>query len=83
MHDYGTGLDENSLEVVADFPVDDVPAGENLAKKFKALTDYRWELQLTRPIAQLAKGKLTVSVKDKQGNTSCIERTFSVGSAKP
>jgi Hydrazine synthase alpha subunit middle domain len=83
MHDYGTGLDENSLEVVADFPVDDVPAGENLAKKFKALPDYRWELQLTRPIAQLPKGKLTVSVKDKQGNTSRIERTFSVGSAKP
>jgi hypothetical protein len=33
---------------------------------------------LKEPIAALEKGKLTVSVKDRQGNTSRIERTFSV-----
>ncbi len=37
MHDYGTGLDLSSFEVVADFAVDGVPAGENLVKEFKAL----------------------------------------------
>jgi hypothetical protein len=29
----------------------------------------------------LPKGKLTVSVKDKQGNVSRIERTFTVAAA--
>ena len=41
MHDYGTGLDLSSFEVVADFAVDGVPAGENLAAKFKAKTERR------------------------------------------
>jgi len=81
MHDYGTGLDLSSFEVVADFAVDGVPAGENLVKKLKALPDNRWELQLARPLTELPKGKLTVSIKDKQGNVSRIERTFSVGAA--
>src|SRR5271156_4696955 len=49
-------------------------AGGNLVKKFKALPDYRWELQLTRPLTELPQGKLTVSIKDKQGNVSRIER---------
>jgi hypothetical protein len=83
MHDYGTGLDLASFEVVADFPVDGIPAGQNLAKKFKALPDYRWELRLSKAVADLPRGKLTVSIKDKQGNTSRIERSFSVGAAKP
>ena len=61
---------------------DGVPAGENLVKKFKALPDHRWELQPTRPLTELPKeGKLTVSIKDKQGNVTRIERTFSVGAA--
>ena len=78
MHDYGTGLDLDSFKVVADFSIDGVPAGENLAKKFKVLPDSRWELQLERPITELLRGKLTVSVKDKQGNVTSIARTFSV-----
>ena len=38
-----------------------------------------WELNLTAPMQKLASGKLIVSVKDRQGNTSRIERTFTVG----
>ena len=53
-------------------------AGQNLAAKFKELPDHRWELTLTKPITELAKGKLTVSVKDGQGNLTRIVRTFSV-----
>jgi hypothetical protein len=82
MHDYYTGLDMDSFRVVADFPVAGVAAGENLAKKFKALPDSRWELRLTQPIEELPRGKLTVSVKDRQGNVSRIERTFSAGPMK-
>jgi hypothetical protein len=78
MYDYGSGLDLDSFQVSADFPVDGVPAGTNLAPRFQALADGRWELRLARPLAELPKGKLTVSVKDRQGNVSRIERTFSV-----
>jgi hypothetical protein len=78
MYDYSTGLDLDSFQVVADFPVDGNPAGENLAQSFKVLPDSRWELRLTRPITELPRGKLTVSIKDVQGNVTRIERTFSV-----
>jgi hypothetical protein len=78
MHDHYSGLDRESFEAIADFTVDDVPAGRNLASKFRQTSDGVWELKLAKPISDLAKGKLTVSVKDRQGNTSRIERTFSV-----
>jgi RNA polymerase sigma factor (sigma-70 family) len=79
MCDVGTGLDMTSFAVTADFAVNGVAAGENLAAKFQALPDSRWELRLAQPIAALAKGRITVSVKDKQGNITRVERTFSVG----
>jgi hypothetical protein len=79
MHDYYSGLDMDSFQVIADFPVDGTPAGANLAKKFKPLPDSRWEFRLDQPITNLKKGKLSVSVKDRQGNVTRIERTFSVG----
>jgi hypothetical protein len=79
MHDYYTGLNADSFQVIADFPIDGVAAGDNLARKFKALPDSRWELRLAGPIRELRRGKLTVSVRDRQGNMSRIERTFSVG----
>src|SRR5262249_43424122 len=78
MHDYYTGLDLDSFEVVADFPVDGVAAGENLAKQFRPLPDCRWELTLARPVTDLPRGKLSVSIKDRQGNVTRIERSFAV-----
>ncbi len=83
MHDYDTGLDMDSFQVVADFAVDGVPAGENLAKKFQPKSQGVWELKLEKPITELAKGKLTVSVKDRQGNVTRIERRFSCGTKAP
>jgi hypothetical protein len=82
MYDYGTGLDMDSFRVVADFALDGVPAGQDLAAKFRPKSQGVWELKLTKPVTALPKGKLTVLVKDRQGNTSRIERTFSVGAAK-
>jgi hypothetical protein len=78
MHDYDTGLDMASFQVVADFPIDGAAAGENLVKKFRPKSDGVWELALTAPLDSLPKGKLTVSVRDREGNISRIERTFSV-----
>src|SRR5207237_8604425 len=34
-----------------------------------------WELELASPLANLPRGQLTVSVRDRQGNESRIERT--------
>jgi hypothetical protein len=78
MHDYYTGVNENSLRVLADFPVDGAPAGRNLARKFTAKGDGVWELRLAKPIRKLPRnrGNLTVSVRDEQGNETRIERTF-------
>jgi hypothetical protein len=80
MYDRDTGLDMDSFQVTADFPIDGVEPGQNLyAKlKFQELKESRWELRLAKPIRELPTGKLTVSVKDKQGNVTRIERTFSV-----
>src|SRR5207244_8859749 len=60
MHDYDTGLDLDSFQVVADFPLDGVAAEENLARKFKSKPDGVWELQLAAPVRNLPRGKLTV-----------------------
>ena len=76
MHDVYTGLDMDSFCVTADFPIDGMPAGENLAPRFQALSENRWELTLKTPITSLPDGKVTVAVKDRQGNWSRIERTF-------
>jgi hypothetical protein len=35
-------------------------------------------LRPEKPVADLPRGKLTVSVKDKPGNVTRIDRTFSV-----
>ncbi|MFT7642229.1 MAG: hypothetical protein ACI9G1_003986, partial [Pirellulaceae bacterium] len=78
MHDYYTGLDKGSLEVLADFPIDDAAAQVNLASRFRETSSGVWELKLNRPIKSLKAGKLIVSVKDIEGNTSRIERTFAI-----
>jgi hypothetical protein len=81
MHDYDTGLDMKSFTVTADFPIDGAAAGENLAKKFSPGGVGVWELKLNGPITTLPNGTLTVAVKDRQGNETRIERTFSIRAA--
>jgi hypothetical protein len=78
MHDRYSGLDMASFEVIADFPVDDVPAGRNLAARFKTTSQGVWELKLKTTFTKLARGNLTVKVADRQGNVSRLARTFSV-----
>jgi hypothetical protein len=78
MHDTGSGLDAASFSATADFAIDGVAAGAELATKFRALPDGRWELKLDTPLTRLPRGTLTVSVRDRQGHTTRVERTFSV-----
>jgi Hydrazine synthase alpha subunit middle domain len=78
MADAYSGLDMASFRVVADFEIDGSAAGENLTAKFKEISQGVWEIKLTKPIDELASGKLTVSVKDRQGNVAQVIRTFTV-----
>src|SRR5262249_1183067 len=78
MDDYSRGLAPGSFEVGADFARAGVPAGQNLAPRFRPKSAGVWELKLPRPLAGLPRGRLTVAVKDRQGNVSRIERVFSV-----
>ena len=79
MHDYYTGIDAKSFTVTASFPINGVEPGINLADKFVKKADGVWELPLSTPIKSLREGTLNVSVKDHEGNTTRIERSFSVG----
>jgi hypothetical protein len=79
MHDYYSGIKPASFEVVADFAVDGVAAGENLAQKFQTRSPGVRELKLSKPIDALERARLTVVVADRQGNQTRIERVFSVG----
>ena len=76
-YDYG-GLDEKSLHVVADFELAGQSAGVNLAPQLAAAGDGIWEWKLPQPLTSLARGTLTVTVRDQQGNETKISRTFSV-----
>ena len=79
MYDFGTGLDRDSFRATTTFPVAGITSGKNLAPRFKPKPGGVWELLLIKPLSGLPKARLTVSVKDRQGNTTRIERTFSVG----
>jgi hypothetical protein len=78
MADYYSGLDQKTFTVIADFPLARVPANQNLAPQFRDAGDGVWEWKLQTPIESLHAGTITISVKDRQGNVSTIERSFSV-----
>jgi mono/diheme cytochrome c family protein len=78
MHDYYSGLDLKTFRVTADFAIDGAAPGQDLAAKFKATSQGVWELRLGTPIAELPRGTLVVSVRDRQGNVARLERTFSI-----
>lgn len=78
MHDYYTGLDLDSFQVTTDFTVNGIEPGKNLAPRFQRVGDGIWELKLTSPMTSLSGGQLSVSIKDRQGNVSRVERKFSI-----
>ena len=67
MHDYGTGLNDASFRVTADFAIDGVAAGMDLGSKFKPLAQGVREFKLEKPLTELTRGTITVRVADKQG----------------
>lgn len=78
LHDYYTGLEPESCTITANIAIDGIPAGENLVRRFQPTHAGVWEWSLNQPLAQQQNAVLTVSIKDKQGNLSRLERTFRV-----
>jgi Hydrazine synthase alpha subunit middle domain len=78
MYDYNTGLDPASFTATADFALDGARPGEELATRFQEKSPGVWEMKLNAPVKGLERGTLTVAVKDRQGNVTRIDRTFSV-----
>ena len=80
MHDFESGLDLASLDVRASFPIQGVRAGENLASLFQPGRAGAWRLPLDAPLEHLAEGRLRVRIRDRAGNLTAIDRTFSIAS---
>ena len=76
--DYYSGIKSESLSVTANFAIDGIPSGKNLADHFKKKSLGVWEFKLKNPISKLKSGTLNVKVKDLQGNWTEVNRTFSV-----
>jgi hypothetical protein len=57
------------------------PAG-NLPPQFRARSQGGWELKLAQRMEALSRARVVVAIRDKQGNLSRIERTFSVGAGQ-
>jgi hypothetical protein len=77
------GLDESTLSVKADFPIDGAAAGTELAARLKPAGLGVWELKLEKPVELTKRGTLVVSVKDRQGNIARVERTLDSRGAAP
>ncbi len=78
MADAASGLDMSSFSVIADFDIDGVTAGRQLAAQFKQASPGVWEMHLKTPMSALPGGKLTIQVADHERNVTRIERSFSV-----
>jgi hypothetical protein len=79
MHDYFTGIDPTSLRVTADFAIDGAKPGEDLSGRFVPAATGVLEYRLASPLPRVGTGRLSVSVRDRAGNVSRIERIFSAG----
>jgi hypothetical protein len=77
MHDYGTSLDMKSFSVTADAEIDGHAPGTNLAEHFQPTAENVWQWKLAKPLAKTDRATLSVTIRDGQGNTTEIVRTFS------
>jgi hypothetical protein len=76
MHDFYTGLDEASFRVAADAPFAGVSAETNFAGQFQRRSPGVWEWRAPPATAQQRPGKLSVTIRDREGNESCIEQRW-------
>ena len=62
---------------MANFEIDGIKPGTNLADRFKRANDGVWEMKIAEPVTDLNDATLTASVKDHQGNITRLKRTLS------
>ena len=74
MTDYGSGLDLDRFHVEADFAIDGMPPGEQLAKRFKPVSPGVWELKLARADYEV-QSRLAVCFGGGQAGKSDQDRT--------
>lgn len=77
-YDAFSGIAPGTLSITADFEIDGHAPGTELRPLFTEQSSGVITHDLAQPIHDLEKGTLVVSVKDRQGNLTKIERTFSV-----
>ncbi len=78
MQDSGSGLDLRRFRVTANFAIDGISAGENLASQFQSTDRGIWQWKLKKTVQNLTSGRLTIEVADKQGNVTRIERSIQI-----
>ena len=66
------------MKVTSSVEINGQAPGSDLAALFKQTGDHIWTLKLKSPLKAIEDGRLTVSVKDKQGNVTEIDRHFSI-----
>jgi len=79
LFDYYTGIDISSLSVKANFNVNGIAAGAELASDFSSQGDHIWKLDLNTPLQDTTGRSLDISIKDNAGNTVSVSRQFDVG----
>lgn len=75
--DYYSGIVPGSLEVSADFAVNGLAEGTNLADEFETAGDGIFRLPLSQPL-ESGEHSIVVSVRDEAGNVTRIRRKFAV-----
>ncbi|MEX0586354.1 MAG: hypothetical protein WD176_06905, partial [Pirellulales bacterium] len=74
--DYYSALRPDSLIVQADFPIDGIAPGTNLASEFRQHSTGVWHYTFKTPVTPPPNARLTVSIEDRRGNETRIERTL-------
>lgn len=74
--DYYSGLAPRSLSVKASFPVNGRSAGTDLGPQFTSGTDSVWTLPVNPPVRIPGRATITVTIKDRAGNITRIDRTI-------
>ncbi len=80
MSDAYSGVDETSLSLTADFPVDGRAPGTELADLVRETADGVLEIPLSAPLPALERARLTAEVRDRGGNRRRVERVFATAS---
>lgn len=79
--DANSGINPASLSVTSSLMLNGRPPGAELADLAQAIGDGVYAITLSAPLAAIAAGEISASVRDNQGNTTRLRQSFSVPTA--